>query len=130
MVVGDLLLGTRRTDRRWQAVGAEAVTVDTLVHKTLDRTGILTAMGVEHGYGPACYGEAGCEWAICTLAGAVDARAINPAFPARFPRLVQKAVWQLGAQNGLDLCNVAHVGHGRRCAITARCPVARWCAIG
>lgn len=130
MVLSDLLLGARRADPRWLAVGAEMVAIDTLVHKVLERTGILKSMGAEHSYGPACHGPWGCEAAVRELALAVDATAVNPAFPTRFPRLLQKALWQLAAQQGLDLCNARRVGTRPRCEVVEMCPVGGLCFHG
>ena len=46
---------------RWQLAGSAMMAVDTLVHNWLWRTGIMQRPGEPHHYGPACYGDGGCE---------------------------------------------------------------------
>jgi hypothetical protein len=55
MILSDILLGGRPDDPDWVAVGATCIVVDSLVHKFLDRTGILKAFKAPHAYGVACH---------------------------------------------------------------------------
>jgi hypothetical protein len=51
------------------AVGASMITIDTLVHNFLHRTGILHRLDAEHTYGMACYRPGGCASVIEALPG-------------------------------------------------------------
>ena len=102
------------------------VAVDTLVHAFLHRTGLLARNGAAHGYGPACHRADGCVGVIDRLAAALDARAVNPAFPARYPRLLEHAIWRFCAAAGLDVCNGNRIDDrgpcdDRACPLRARC---------
>ena len=124
-LAGFLLAGdTRRA--LWIEAGAAMIAVDTLVHNFLHRTGILGQLGAHHLYGPACYATAGCSEILERIAGNIDARRFNPAFPANFPRFVQHAVWAFCAEGGLDECNGRRIDDRKRCTRT-QCPVFRLC---
>lgn len=115
MLLAELLLVGDPARERWAATGASMVAVDSLVHNFLHRTGILHRLGAAHPYGPACYSPDGCAAVIEGLAQRLDARAINPAFPATFPRFVQHAVWQFCAGGGFDVCNGNRINDRARC---------------
>ena len=104
MLAEPLLVGDPGRER-WVSTGTAMIAVDTLVHAYLHRTGVLRRLGVEHAYGPCCYGPGGCVDVIEGLARRTDARFINPAFPPTFPRLVQHALWQFCAGWGWNICN-------------------------
>jgi hypothetical protein len=93
------------------------VTIDTLVHNFLHRTGILESSGIPHRYGPACYAGGGCAQIIRTAADRIDARSFNPSFPKTFPRFVQHAIWRYCAAEGLDLYNGNRIDDHERCQI-------------
>lgn len=116
MLLADLLIGADPSREQWVAVGRAMVAVDSLVHAFLHRTGLLAGNGAAHRYGPACYRPEGCAGLIRRLAAAVDARTVNPAFPARYPRLLQHAIWRYGAADGLDLCNGNRIDDRAPCA--------------
>lgn len=126
MTLSDLLLAADRRRPAWVAAGAGLIAVDTLVHNWLHRSGILRNLAAEHPYGPACYGPGGCEQVLGALAGAIDARTINRKYPARFPRLVQHAIWRFCAQGGLDRCNGNRIDDRARCR-DRDCPLYRGC---
>ncbi len=103
------------------------IAVDTLVHAWLHRTGILRQHGVEHLYGPKCYGAGGCVDVIERLAQKVDARIYNPAFPAYFPRFVQVAIWEFCAEGGRGICNGRKIDDRFPCQ-QIFCPARNGCA--
>jgi hypothetical protein len=122
---GFLLAGDARR-ALWIEAGAVMIAVDTLVHNFLHRTGILVRLGAGHLYGPACYAPGGCAEILERIAGNINARRFNPAFPATFPRFVQHAVWFFCAEGGLDECNGRQIDDRKRCT-RAECPVFRLC---
>lgn len=130
MILADILLGGRPGDCEWEAVGVTCIVVDSLVHKFLDRTGILKAFGATHAYGVACHRDHGCDGVIRQLARSIDASVIRPGYPANFPRALQSAIWMFCTASELDFCNAVNVGKGRRCRIAGECPVAWMCAMG
>ena len=130
MVLADILLGGRPKDMRWRMIGAAMCTVDVLVHKFLDRTGILKAFGLEHAYGPRCYRENGCDGVIAELARVVPVQSIDPAYPDYFPRLLELAIWRFCAETQHGVCRTRIVGKGRLCNQRHHCPVAQSCALG
>ncbi|WP_407530281.1 hypothetical protein [Methylobacterium oryzisoli] len=115
MAFAELLLGTDPKRERWLSVGSSLIVVDTLVHNWLHRTGILQRLDAEHAYGPACYRPGGCAEIIEALARRIDARQFNPAFPAVFPRYLQKAIWAFCAENGLGICNGNQIDDSQSC---------------
>ncbi|WP_407530377.1 hypothetical protein [Methylobacterium oryzisoli] len=116
MALSDLLLGTDPKREHWLTTGAGLIVVDTLVHNWLHRTGILHRLDAEHAYGPACYQSGGCAEIIEAVASRIDARQFNPAFPAVFPRYLQKAIWAFCAENGLGICNGNRIDDSHSCA--------------
>jgi hypothetical protein len=118
MALSSLLIGLRHQRPVWFETGKSMIVVDTLVHNFLHRTGILQDCGVPHNYGAACYASDGCAEVIRTIADRIDARALNPKFPARFPRFVQHAIWRFGAADGLNLCNGNRIDDRKPCQIT------------
>lgn len=128
MVLADILLGTRPDDLRWRSIGAAMCTVDVLVHKFLDRTGILAAFRLDHAYGPRCYRSDGCDGVIAQLAKSVSVRRIDPAYPDYFPRLLELAIWRFCAENQHGICRTRAVGKARPCKQRQHCPIARHCA--
>jgi hypothetical protein len=99
----------------WLETGCSMVAVDTLVHAFLHRTGILHGLGAQHPYGTACYQPGKCAEVITAVARRIDARQFNPAYPAVFPRFVQRAIWRYCAQLGLDVCNGNKINDDHRC---------------
>ncbi len=67
MALSGLLLGDPKNRRRWVETGASMVTVDTLVHNFLHRTGILHRFRAGHAYGAACYRPGGCADIIAAV---------------------------------------------------------------
>src|SRR3954470_8881340 len=115
MALSELLLAGDAKRPDWIEAGTVMIAVDTLVHNFLHRTGILRDLGAEHPYGTRCYAPGGCAAIIERIAGKIDARRFNPAFPANFPRFVQHAIWRFCAEAGLNRCN------GRRIDDRAPC---------
>ena len=95
--------GSQRPD--WLKVGRSMVTIDSLVHNFLHRTGILVAFDQVHRYGPACHGPRGCATVIYQLADRIDAREVNRAYPRIFPRFIEFAIWAFCAETRADICN-------------------------
>ena len=126
MALADLLLAGDLTRRHWGAAGANMIAIDSLVHNALHRTGILRRCGAEHLYGAGCYGPSGCAAIIGELADCVDARAYNPAFPARFPRWIQSAIWNFCAADGANICNGNRIDDRERCC-NSGCPAYQAC---
>jgi len=102
------------------------IAVDTLVHNFLHRTGILRDFDAAHPYGARCYAPGGCAAIIERIAGKIDARCFNPAFPANFPRFVQHAIWRFCAEAGLNRCNGRRINDRAPCQ-QADCPVFAGC---
>jgi hypothetical protein len=115
MALADLLMGTDPKRERWLTTGASLIVIDTLVHNWMHRTGILRELQAEHAYGPACYRPGGCAEIIEQVATRIDARQFNPAFPATFPRHVQKAIWHYCSQAGQDICNGNRINDHQPC---------------
>jgi len=115
MALAELLLGGDPDRERWVATGASMIAIDTLVHNFMHRTGVLRRLKAEHAYGARCYAPGGCAEIIEGLARRTDARDINPAFPASFPRFVQFAIWRFCAQGVLDICNGNRIDDRARC---------------
>jgi hypothetical protein len=126
MAFSPLLLSAGRRRPLWLEVGATFVAVDTLVHNFLHRTGILGRLSAAHPYGDRCYRPGGCAEILSFLATHIDARQFNPAFPARFPRFVQSAIWRYCAENGLDICNGNWIDDDSRCG-NGHCQLFRRC---
>jgi hypothetical protein len=116
MALSGLLIGAPPDRPHWLPVGAAMITVDTLVHNFLVRTGILARFGADHPYGSGCYGPTGCAAILATISARIDARQFNSAFPKTFPRFIQHAVWRYCAQLGLDICNGNKIDDRQRCA--------------
>jgi len=126
MTLSCILLTAPRGYETWRQVGATMIAIDTLVHNFLRRTGILGRFSADHLYGAACYRPGGCADIIALVAGQIDARAFNPAFPAIFPRFVQHAVWRYCAQLGLDVCNGNRIDDRQSCN-NVYCQIRRLC---
>ncbi len=126
MALSALLLGTDRKRERWLTTGASLIVVDTLFHNWMHRTGILRRLGAEPPYGPACYWPEGCAEIIERVARRIDARRFNPAFPAVFPRYLQKAIWHYCSQAGLGICNGNRINDRTRCT-NEECPLFMRC---
>jgi hypothetical protein len=127
MALSDLLLASDAKRPSWIEAGAVMIAVDTLVHNFLHRTGILRDLRADHPYGPRCYAAGGCAAIIERIAGKIDARRFNPAFPANFPRFVQHAIWRFCAEAGLDRCNGRRIDDRAPCEQTD-CPMLESCA--
>ena len=112
----------------WLEAGASMVSIDTLVHNFLHRTGILRRFNAEHAYGPACYEPRnGCADIIVQVARQIDAREFNPKYPKLFPRFVQHAVWRYCAQLHLGICNGNEIGNDSARCDNRRCPLHAIC---
>jgi hypothetical protein len=117
MTLATLLLGGDPNRLLWQAVGADMIAIDTLVHYWFVRTGILRGLDVEHSYGSTCYSAGHCADIIRAAASKIDSRAFNPGYPARFPRHIQQALWRFCAQQQLAQCNGINVDDRSRCKL-------------
>lgn len=118
MVMSDFLVAGSLRNERWGLAGGGMVAVDTLVHKFLYRSGVLSRANAEHAYGSQCYGDNGCAALIETISAQIDARQFNENFPQHFPRYIQKAIWRYCAQDGLSICNGHKVDDSSRCQNT------------
>jgi hypothetical protein len=126
MSISMLLLAGGPQRERWVTAGASMIAIDTLVHAWMMRTGILKRLGVEHSYGPRCYGKYGCAALIRRVSASLDATRFNPKFPRDFPRFVQHAIWRFCAQSGMAQCNGYTVPDGTAC-FDITCPVFALC---
>lgn len=115
MALSVLLMGAQSERPGWFETGAAMMAIDTLVHNFLNRTGILQDCGTAHQYGAACYRPGGCADVIRKVAGRLDARKFNPAFPPVFPRFVQHAIWRFCAADGLNVCNGNQIDDQKGC---------------
>jgi hypothetical protein len=102
----------------WFETGKSMIPIDTLVHNFLHRTGILFDCGQPHAYGAACYRKGGCAEIIRGISKQIDARTINPKFPAYFPRFFAHAAWRFSAIDGLNLCNGNRIDDRKPCQIS------------
>ena len=127
MALSDLLVAADAKRPAWIEAGTVMIAVDTLVHNFLHRAGILRDFAAEHPYGPRCYSPQGCAAIIERIAGKIDARRFNPAFPANFPRFVQHAIWRFCAGAGLSRCNGNRIDDRAGCE-QIDCPVFAGCA--
>lgn len=117
MALSSLLMSSR--DRpSWFDTGKSMIAIDTLVHNFLLRTGILYDCGEPHTYGAACYRKGGCAEIIRAISNRIDARTINPSFPAQFARFAQHSIWRLCAADGLNLCNGNRIDDRKACQLT------------
>ena len=117
MSLSALLLGGRSSHPHWFNAGASMITVDSLVHNFLHRTGILEECGSSHRYGRLCYAPNGCADILRAIASQIDARRFNSLFPAVFPRFVQHAVWRYCAADGKAMCNGNRIDDRKPCKI-------------
>jgi len=127
MTFATFLIGADPDRADWVAVGQSLVAVDSLVHNVLHRTGILAAFGLSHPYGDRCYTANGCTGILVELSARIDARTINPAFPANFPRLIQYALWQFAAESRRNICNGRQIDDRFGCT-SLTCPVGETCS--
>jgi hypothetical protein len=118
MTLSTLLIAARRERPVWYQTGKSMIAIDTLVHNFLHRTGILHDCGMLHGYGAACYRKGGCAEIIRTISDLIDARTINPTFPAHFPRFLQNSIWRFCAEDGLRMCNGNRIDDRKACKIS------------
>ncbi|RXG84838.1 hypothetical protein EAS61_37895 [Bradyrhizobium zhanjiangense] len=118
MTLSTLLIGARNQRTIWFETGKAMIAVDTLVHNFLHRTGILGTCGTPHTYGAACYAPGGCAEIIRTLADRIDVRTLSRAFPQKFPRFVQNALWRFCSGDGLNLCNGNRIDDRQACDIS------------
>lgn len=122
MALSMILLSAPDTRNRWHLAGGSMIAIDTLVHKFLQRTGILARCWAKHPYGPRCYEENGCADIVEKITRRIDAQEFNRAFPRYFPRFVQYAIWRFCAEEGLDVCNSNRIDDRDRCQN-------RWCRL-
>lgn len=127
LAFASILLAAQDGRTHWHELGGSLIAVDTLVHKFLQRTGILHAMSAQHPYGAACYSENGCAGIIENVSKRIDARNFNGQFPAYFPRFVQYAIWRYCAQDALNICNGNRITDHKRCT-NNWCRLYRQCA--
>ena len=127
MALSELLLAGDAKRPLWIEAGTVMIAIDTLVHNFLHRTGILRGFGADHPYGARCYAPDGCAAILERIAGQIDARRFNPAFPANFPRFVQHAIWRFCAEAGLNRCNGRRIDDRAPCQQTG-CPIFAGCA--
>jgi hypothetical protein len=118
MMCFSTLLMSARDRSNWLETGKSMIAIDRLVHAYLFRTGILHDCGTPHGYGAACYRQGGCAEIVRTISDQIDARSINPTFPAHFPRFVQHAIWRFCAADGVNLCNGNRIDARKACQIS------------
>jgi hypothetical protein len=116
MALSCILLAAPKNRPHWIEVGGSMIAIDTLVHNFLHRTGVLRRFDADHLYGAACYRPNGCADIILAVAGQIDARDFNQAFPKTFPRFVQHAIWRYCAQSGLDICNGNRLDDRKSCS--------------
>ncbi|UPJ74096.1 hypothetical protein [Bradyrhizobium sp. 187] len=117
MTLSTLLIGAGAHRPLWLETGTAMIAVDTLVHNFLHRTGILQDCGSDHAYGAACYGPGGCAEIIRTVANRIDTRMLNPAFPQKFTRFVQNAIWRFCSAGCLNICNGNRIDDRQACQI-------------
>jgi hypothetical protein len=115
MAMSTLLLAGDSKRSTWVAAGADMITVDSLVHNWLSRSGILRGLNAEHAYGPRCYADGKCADILRTIAHEIDASTYNPSHPKIFPRWVQHSIWSYCSQQGFDICNGNRIDDSRRC---------------
>jgi hypothetical protein len=127
MIFADLFVGVGHRKAKWLDVGAGMIAIDTLVHNLLARTGVIATLGVPHPYGRACYEPAGCAAVIDHAADVIDARQFNAAFPAKFPRFIQNALWRYCAQRHHNICNGNNIDDSKKC-INDHCKLYNKCA--
>ncbi len=126
MALSQLLLAGDKRRALWIEAGTALIAIDTLVHNFLHRTGIIARLGTPHPYGARCYLRGGCAAIVDRISGKLDARRFNPAFPAKFPRFVQLAIWRFCAADEFDECNGHQIDDRIRCT-RRECPVFRLC---
>jgi hypothetical protein len=126
MALSTLLMGLRQHRPIWFEPGTSMITVDSLAHNFLHRTGILQDCGTPHLYGPACYAKGGCAAIIRDVADRIDCRQFNRSFPAVFPRFVQHAIWRFCAADGLNVCNGNRLDDRHACQ-DAYCRLSQFC---
>jgi hypothetical protein len=117
MALSTLLIGVRKERPIWFETGKAMLSVDTLVHNWMNRTGILQDCGIPHTYGAACYSRGGCAEIIRAVANRIDTNSLHRAFPRGFPRFVQNSIWRFCAGDGLSLCNGNRIDDRRACQI-------------
>jgi hypothetical protein len=122
MALSMILLSAQDARTHWHETGGSMIAIDTLVHKFLHRSGILTRCRAEHPIGPRCYDRNGCAGIIEKIASRIDATEFNKTFPTFFSRFVQYAIWRFCAQEGLDVCNSNRIQDRDRCQN-------RWCRL-
>ncbi len=115
LALSGLLIAGDPRRARWIEAGGAMIAIDTLIHNFLHRSGVLARFGVCHPYGERCYGAGGCAEIIEGLAGRIDVRRFNGAFPANFPRFVQHAVWRFCSASHFDICNGNRINDRHRC---------------
>ena len=71
LALASILLAAHDSRTHWHDVGGTMLAIDTLVHRFLYRTGILTRLDANHAYGPRCYEKNGCAGIIEKIAGRI-----------------------------------------------------------
>lgn len=127
MILAELLLGAGGDRERWTAAGSAFTVVDTLVHATLCRTGLIERYGKAHPYGSSCWASGGCAEIIEHIADQIDARHYAADNPRVFPRLIARALWGLGAEGELAICNARRIDDQIGCR-QRWCPAHQCCA--
>ncbi len=116
MVLADLLIGGDPTRERWVTAGGRMTAIDSLVHNTLARTGIIDARGLRHTMGAACYQPGGCADVIEQLAAELSSEDNATVLP----RELQHAIWFFASEGGWAACNGRRINDQRGCD-------QRWC---
>lgn len=125
MAFGDFLIGFDRRKKRWLAVGANMIAVDSLVHNFFHRFGILKFYKSEH-QASDCYNENGCMSIIEKISKQIDCCEINPSYPTYFPRFIQYSIWRFCTQQYGDVCNGNNIKDDYPCENNA-CPYFKKC---
>lgn len=106
MALSDLLLAAPPRWRAWRKLGSELVVIDSLLHSTLTRTGVLDRYKARHRFGPACYRPNGCAAIVDQVSAEIRTT----------PRALSHAVWRYAAQDVFNICNGNRIDDWRRCA--------------
>lgn len=118
MSLSALLMAAGAGRERWRTAGNAMITVDTLIHNWLHRTGVLRRMNANHNYGPLCYRPGGCASIIREIAYRIDARAYGTSLPKCSPRFIEFCLWWFCAESGFNQCNGNRVNDRYRCRLS------------
>jgi hypothetical protein len=133
MSLSALLMAAGPQRERWRSAANAMITVDTLIHNWLHRTGLLRHVNARHNYGPQCYRPGGCATIVRQISDRIDVRRYDASFPKHVPRFVEYCLWWFCAERGFNQCNGNRIDDGHRCRLNdcplfAKCGVASHCA--